>query len=434
MIDVFRSLDSPRAARFCELAARSFLGVSILPAASALAAPAKEKTRAERRARRAGKGGTAKNVIYLFMTGAMTHLDTFDLKPGRDVQGETKGINTNVSGMRFGEQLPQLAKQADKLAVVRSLYTETGDHQQGRYLMRTSYKEIASIRHPGLGAWAMRLQGRRNKTLPDNVTIGVEARHPGAGFLDPSLSPIPIGDPAAGLQNTKSPVVPDGQGLRSADEADRQLRQRASRRSSRSGRSTPTTTSIARPRSSCRARTSRPSISRRSPEKVRTDYGDDRFGQGCLLARRLIEHNVRFVEVALDGWDHHVDHLRPAAGEGRRVGSGPFRAADRPAAGKGLLKDTLVVLATEFGRSPKINANAGATIIRASSPACWPAAAFRGGRFFGTSDKDGHSPNDDPVAVADFNATIAWRWACPWTRRSPVPPAAPSKSLTTACR
>ena len=201
-----------------EYGAKTFLGVSILSGLPGFAADDKPKKPAPSPAPPVpaskspaakpvapAKAGTAKHVVYLYMAGAMSHIDTFDLKPGRPTQGETQGIQTKVPGMQFGETLPQLAKLADQLAVVRSLSTKTGDHEGGRYLLRTSYKEIASIRHPAMGAWALKILGKQSPSLPDNVMIGGEARHPGAGFLEPAYTPIPIADPNLGLQNTKSP-------------------------------------------------------------------------------------------------------------------------------------------------------------------------------------------------------------------------------------
>lgn len=425
MTDSLLCFDPSSRRTFLELAARSLLGVSILPASSVLAAPSSGKKRPATPSASDPKGGAAKNVIYLFMTGAMTHLDTFDLKPGREVQGETKGISTNVSGMRIGERLPLLAKQADKLAIVRSLYTETGDHQQGRYLMRTSYKQIASIRHPGLGAWAQRVQGRRNKALPDNVTIGVEALHPGAGFLDPSLNPIPIGDPAAGLQNTKSPSYLTDKAfdlrMKLIGSFDSAFQKKFPQRQ------VDAYNDFYRQATQLMASEDLKAFDiSQETDKVREEYGTDRFGQGCLLARRLVEHKVRFVEVALDGWDHHVDIYdrlpEKAAALDRAVS-----ALLKDLQAKGLLKETLVALVTEFGRSPKINANGGRDHHPGVFSGFLAGGGIKGGRFYGTSDQDGHSPDDDPVAPADFNATIAHALGLPISQEFTSPSGRPFK-------
>ena len=152
----------------------------------------------------AGKDGV--NVIFLTMRGAMTHIDTFDPKPGRPEQGETKTVRTNTPGVLFGEHLPKLAGLSDKLAVIRSMTTETGAHEQGTYLMRTGYPEIASIRHPSFGSWAVHVLGKRSRDLPGYVLVGNGNEHPGCGFLDPSVTPVPVADPRRGLENIRRPA------------------------------------------------------------------------------------------------------------------------------------------------------------------------------------------------------------------------------------
>ena len=199
MRNMLNKLDDINRRRFVEYAAKSALGVSVLPILNGVSKAAQEKAAA------AVSGGKAKRLIYLFMNGGMTHIDTFDLKPGHVNQGQTKGIATNVAGSQISEFLPTLAGLFDKMAVVRSMYTQTGDHEAGEYLMRTSYDQIATERHPSLGPWMQQFKGRQNKSLPDTVLISAPARHPGAGFFDPTFSPLPIGDPNRGLENTKPP-------------------------------------------------------------------------------------------------------------------------------------------------------------------------------------------------------------------------------------
>jgi len=156
-------------------AARAFLGVSIAPAAAMIAG---DKAMAAPPAL-----GKAKHVIYLFMSGAMSQLDTLDPKPDSDVQGDTGVIKTKIAGLQLSEHLPKLAQNINDVAIVRSLSTPTGAHQQGRYLMRTGYKEIASTRHPSLSSWMHRLKGRIHNDLPPSVVVGNASGHPGSGFL-----------------------------------------------------------------------------------------------------------------------------------------------------------------------------------------------------------------------------------------------------------
>ena len=146
--------------RFMGQVASSMLGVTAAP----LAANALDADKAGSSSR--------KQVIYLFMTGAMSHVDTFDPKPGSEVQGDTKVINTRTSGVKFGEYMKKLAGLSNDLAILRGMSQETGAHGPGQYLMRTSYKEIATTSHPGLGSWVQRLGGRISKKLPASVSIG----------------------------------------------------------------------------------------------------------------------------------------------------------------------------------------------------------------------------------------------------------------------
>ena len=397
---------------FMEYAARTMLGVTILPVGIANAADDKAANKKDEKvssssANSVAKEGSSKHVIFLYMNGAMTHLDTFDLKPGRETQGQTKGIATNVPGMQFGETLPELARLASEMAVIRSLHTETGDHEGGRYFMRTSYKEIASIRHPGMGAWALKILGRQNRTLPDNVLIGGEARHPGAGFLEPAFTPVPVGDPNAGLQNTVTPkYLTDAsfdKRMELINKFDSDFRKKYPQKQVDAYSDFYRQANQLIHSDELKAF----DLNQEKPE-IRDKYGRDQFGQGCLLARRLVEHNVRYIEISLGGWDMHTEIFSRDKLASRAA------ILDRSASvlihdlkSKGLLKNTLVVLGTEFGRTPHINANGGRDHHPGVFSGFFAGGGIKGGQFYGTSDKNGYSPEEDDVHVADFNATIA---------------------------
>ena len=397
---------------FMEYAARTMLGVTILPVGIANAADDKAANKKDEKvssssANSVAKEGSSKHVIFLYMNGAMTHLDTFDLTPGRETQGQTQGIATNVPGMQFGETLPELARLASEMAVIRSLHTETGDHEGGRYFMRTSYKEIASIRHPGMGAWALKILGRQNRTLPDNVLIGGEARHPGAGFLEPAFTPVPVGDPNAGLQNTVTPkYLTDAsfdKRMELINKFDSDFRKKYPQKQVDAYSDFYRQANQLIHSDELKAF----DLNQEKPE-IRDKYGRDQFGQGCLLARRLVEHNVRYIEISLGGWDMHTEIFSRDKLASRAA------ILDRSASvlihdlkSKGLLKNTLVVLGTEFGRTPHINANGGRDHHPGVFSGFFAGGGIKGGQFYGTSDKNGYSPEEDDVHVADFNATIA---------------------------
>lgn len=402
--------------RFLEQAAKSLLGVSLVPAMSrAVSAAEAEST------------GKAKRLIYLFMSGGMTHLDTFDLKPGHPNQGATKPIGTNVAGIAISEFLPVLATEFDKFAVIRSMFTQTGDHEDGEYLMRTSYDQIATERHPSVGPWIQKFRGRQSKSLPDTVLIGAPPRHPGAGFLDPSFSPLPIGDPNRGLENTVPPAYLTAESFEKRvdliQQFDKKFRQKFKSRDLQSY-----TDFYAEATSLLSSGELKAFDLNQEKKEDRDRYGRDAFGQGCLLARRLIESNVRCVEVTCGGWDMHTSIYN--------AGTLPSRAGimDRALGNlikdlskSGLLDETLIVLTTEFGRSPQLNYNAGRDHHPAVFSTVLAGGGIRGGQLYGSSDSAGHAVDQDGVSPADFNATIATALGLPLTKEIFSPTGRPFK-------
>ena len=131
------------------------------------------------------KIATARHVIFLYMAGGMTHIDTFDPKPeNKDVMGETTAISTSADGIQLGNWLPNTAKQMHNAALIRSLTSNQGAHQQANYLLHTSYQRRGTINHPTLGSWVSRLSGKLNRTLPAHVRINGGSDVLGAGFLE----------------------------------------------------------------------------------------------------------------------------------------------------------------------------------------------------------------------------------------------------------
>ncbi len=347
----------------------------------------------------------AKQVIVLMMRGAMSHLDTFDPKPGREVQGETEAIKTKTPGVVFGNSLPGLAALSEDLAVIRSMTTETGDHQQGTYFMRTAYKKLNSINHPSLGGWLLHSMGKISKDLPGSVLIGNGNDHPNAGFLESTVIPVPIGDPAKGLENIKSPSYLTDTNFKRRLSLSARID--SDFRDKFSGLEIETYNEMYR--EAVRLMGSKELAAfdiLQESEETRKAYGTYRFGQGCLLARRLIQGGVRFVEVEFGSWDMHQQIFTEIPERaGQLDQSMSMLLTDLK--DQGLLKSTLVVLATEFGRTPTINENSGRDHHPGVFSCVLAGAGIRGGQVYGSSDKDGRGVEDDSVSVADFNTTIA---------------------------
>jgi hypothetical protein len=397
---------------FLGQAARAAFGITLLdglagrPAAAAPAA-----------------GGT--NVIYLMMRGAMSHIDTFDPKPGREEQGETKAIATKLPGVMFGEHLPLLAGLADRLAVIRSLTTETGAHEQGTYLMRTSYPQLNSIRHPAFGSWALHVLGKRSRDLPGYVLVGNGNEHPGCGFLDPAVTPVPLADPERGLENIARPAYLSQANferrLSLAERIDGDFKRHyAGRQIEAYDQMYADAVRLMGSGDLAAFDISREDVA------TRERYGRSRLGQGCLLARRLVESGVRCVEVEMGGWDMHRDLWEELPEKVGELDTAMAALIDDLAA-RGLLGSTLVVLATEFGRTPKVNENAGRDHHPAVFSCVLAGAGVKPGVVHGASDAAGRLPDRDAVSVADFNATIAAACGMPWEKEFVAPNGRPFK-------
>jgi uncharacterized protein (DUF1501 family) len=348
---------------------------------------------------------TAKNVIYLFLRGGMSHLDTLDPKPGKQTQGPVEALRTRADGVLVGQYLPKLAQQMDKACIVSSMSSKQGAHPQAQYLMRTSYELRGTIQHPSLGAWCHRLAGRINPTLPGHVLIGGAADMPSAGFFPPEFQALPIGSAEDGLQNAHLPRGVDEERFQ------RRLRKLEELNAAFASKHEPRDVAAYSRAYDEAVRLMRSSdlvafdVDLETPA-MRGAYGETQFGSGCLLARRLVEHGVRYVEVVSDGWDTHSDNfdrlgdLTPAIDQGLSA-----LLADLDA--RGLLRETLVVLATEFGRTPDIDQDQGRNHYPKAFSCLLAGGGIRGGERYGKTDAEGREVESDPVSIQDFNATIA---------------------------
>ena len=345
----------------------------------------------------------AQHVIYLNMSGAMSHIDTFDPKPGTTSQGPVQPIATNVDGIQLSEFLPNIASQMHNAALVRSVVTSQGAHEQASYLMHTSYQKRGTISHPTFGSWVSKLAGSINSTIPNHVKIG--GGGPGAGYLESRHNPVPIGNPKSGLANSK---LAEYIGNNRFDA-------RLNAISKMNG-----TFTEHFPQKQVRAYTDlyKDAVKlmkssdiqafdiAQEPENMTEMYGDSNFGQGCMLARRLVEHGVRYVEVTRGGWDTHDDCFNRVADNcldiDKAIGA-LLRDLDR----RGLLNTTLVVLTSEFGRTPNINPRDGRDHWPNAFSAMFAGAGIKGGTLYGQSDELGKRVVENPAKPEDLNATIA---------------------------
>ncbi len=395
MKEQLKNLDQLGRRQFVARAAKTALGVSILPIGAA-----------PRLASAAG-GGKAEHCIFFYMAGGMTHMETFDPKPGTETGGKTKGISTGVAGIELAEFMPGLAKRFKDIAVVRSMTQQTGDHRGGSYWMHTSYQPRATIIHPTMGPWAQSLLGKKHDTLPDSVVIGAGGNHPGAGFFGPGLAPLPIGNPDSGVQNAEP-----YKGV-SEDKFDKRMDLmnafddgfRRKFKNDEVSAYTQFYEETLKLMDSEDLDTFKLEKEENYNQKVQK-YGNSRVGKGAMLAKRLVKSGVRFVEVSAGGWDMHNDLWNSIPTRGGELDQALSSLIDDLKA-EGLFEKTLIVLGTEFGRTPKINANGGRDHHPRVFSTMFAGGGISGGQVYGKSDKLGMAVEENPVKAPDFNATIA---------------------------
>lgn len=382
---------------FCERWARAALGVTVLHgAASHVMAVAAT-----------GPGfGKAKNIIFLQMIGGMSHIDTLDPKEGA-TQGPTKPVATKA-GFQLGGTMQNLAQHADKISIIRSMTSKTGVHASGQYLIRTGYEQRGTIQHPNMGAWAQHFKGGSHKTLPSSVCVNRQP-NAGNGFFPASFSPLPILDPNAGLQYSQSDASPEVMQKRLAmlDKLDAGFRERFQTAGVKSY------TQFYEKTVAIMSSTDLEAFRLDDePAALREKYGSNNFGQGCLLARRLVEKGIRYIEVASGGWDMHNNIEEGLEEKGAELDVA-LSALLGDLKERGLLESTLVVLCSEFGRGPKINGNAGRDHHPRVFSTMLAGGGVKGGFIYGSSDKEGYSVADKQVTPQDFLSTVGWSLGLP---------------------
>lgn len=347
---------------------------------------------------KAQEAGKAKNLIYIYLAGGMTHLDTFDPKKNKDVMGSTEILDTNVDNMKFGMHLKELAKLGDKIAVINSMISTNGAHEQGEYIMRTGYEKRATIVHPTIGPWAETLLGKRGEILPDSVLIGQSTSN--AGFMDPALSPLPIADPSGGVPNTD--LIVEGERFDRRMQMAQKLGQQFSDKFKYSG---PKSYVEYYNQANRLLKSDALTAFDISGESNRADYGESRLGQGCLLARKLVENGVRVVEVVAGGWDMH-QNIDTGTGDKLPELDMALSTLIKDLESRGLLDSTLIALGTEFGRTPDINMNSGRDHYPAAYSCILAGGGVKGGTVYGETDGMGKKVKANPVKPEDFLATI----------------------------
>jgi hypothetical protein len=368
-----------------------------------------------------------RSCILLWMTGGPSQLDTFDVKRGHENGGPTLDIETSVPGIRISEHLPKLAEQMEHLAIVRSMKTQEGDHSRATYHLKTGYLPQGPVHYPTLGSALSKELGREDAELPNFVSIApnrlLNPAAFGPGFLGPKFAPLIVGndrarrrgqDSAQGLR-VKNLALPTGISVAQADSRLALLREMENDFQTRHPGPTSKAHSTAYEQAVRMMRSEAVGAFNleEEPDALRESYGKNPFGQACLLARRLVESGVPFVEVSLSdinggnaiGWDTHqnnFDNVKNLCGTLDPAWATLLSDLHL----RGLLEDTLVVWMGEFGRTPKINPQNGRDHFQLAWSTVLGGGGIRGGQVIGQTSSDGMQVEDRPVGAPDFLATI----------------------------
>lgn len=352
----------------------------------------------------AAQGKKARACILLWMDGGPSHKDTFDLKPGTKDGGPYKEIATSVPGIKISEYFPQFATLMPHAAILRGMSTGEGAHPRAKYNLHTGYREgQGGVSYPSIGSIVARELGRPEFPLPSYVSVG--NRSYGAGFLGSKYQPLAVADASRGVENLHPQIATSAFDGR-VDLLEQM--EKAFHRDYQAGAGVAHHTTYQQAVAMMKSKEAKAFDLSLEPASVRKAYGGTRFGDGCLLARRLIETGVSFVEVSLGGWDTHqnnFDRVKELSGQVDPA----LAALVRDLKERGLLDSTLVIWAGDFGRTPKINSR-GAKPGRDHYPRAWSTllvgGGIKGGQVVGKTDAEGATVVERPIPTIDFLATI----------------------------
>lgn len=338
---------------------------------------------------------TTKRCVVLWMAGGPSQLETFDPKPGQATGGPTKSIATAVPGIEIAAGLPGVAQRLDRLNIIRSLTTPEGDHDRGEYFLHTGYRQVPAFPRPTLGS----IVSHENPPADFPLFVSVGARGLGPAYMGPDHAPFAVENPAQAVELIT--------GLRKRRGSLRFLEEFSAEFDARHSDS-----GLERRRASLQRlerMLTQPFVKvldvEKAPTADRDRYGRSEFGQRCLLARRLLESGVKFVEVAHGGWDTHENNFNTVA---RLCGEidGPWSALLDDLQSSGLWNETIVVWMGEFGRTPQINGNSGRDHFPQVTPVVLGGGGLKAGQVVGRTNAMGLEIAEGAVTVPDLFATL----------------------------
>ena len=357
------------------------------------------------------KEGTAKSVIFIFLPGGMAHQESFDPKPFAPLEyrGPLGSIDTTIPGIRFSEVLPQLAQTAKKMVICRSMTHGEAAHERGTHNMFTGYRPSPALHYPSMGSVVAHEFGPRNNLPPYVLVPNLPNPFAGTGYLSSSYAGFSLGaDPTRGDFRVQDLALPGG-----VDESRFARRQKLLdvvndhfRQREKSDSMNAVDTFYQRAYSLISSQQARDAFDiSKEDNAIRDAYGRHEAGARMLLARRLVEAGVRFVTLTYGGWDFHdningnMRNMLPPLDQALAMLINDLES-------RGLLDSTLVCLATEFGRTPKINGTAGRDHWPKVFSIAMAGGGLKKGLAHGTSDSTASEPDQNPLTVEDWATTV----------------------------
>lgn len=346
-----------------------------------------------------------KRVIFIWLAGGASQFEMWDPKPGRDTGGPFRTIATSLPGYHIGELMPRTATRLSRLAVIRSLSTGLSEHEQAADLISTGRPKEPALEYPELGVVLAKELAAQDSPLPDYVSLFTTSegrRRPRVGFLGARHAPLLL---EQGLRPAyvARPADLDEQHHAAREELRKRLSVRFAER--RAGRELADGYNEAYQRVRGLMASDQLFDLEREPATIRDRYGASPFGQQCLLARRLVEAGVPMVKVARGFWDSHHDNFeshRELVPDFDHV----FSVLLDDLSERGLLASTLVLVLSEFGRTPVINKDLGRDHYADAWSMVAAGCGIRGGTVYGRTDEDGRQVVDGPASAADLTATL----------------------------
>ena len=345
----------------------------------------------------------SKSCVLLWMSGGPSQFETFSPKPNHANGGETKAISTSVPGIQIAENLPRIADVMEEFAIIRSMTSKEGSHPRASFYMHHGYLPMGGVKFPTLGSNVAHQIGDAANELPSFVRIGGRGQNSGnGGFLGVDFDPLVLPNATRPPNNVK-PMT----------STDRYVRRLGLLRGLETSFSAAEGTDVVADHRKLIDNASDMILSpkmeafdvARESDKMRNAYGRSNMGSSCLMARRLIERGVTFVEIDVNGWDTHNDNFSRVKELTDRIDQ-PIAQLVADLRQRGMLDDTLVVWMGEFGRTPKINARSGRDHYPKAFNVALAGGGVKGGQVIGETDASGSEVTERPVQVKDLFSSI----------------------------